>query len=124
MKPTIAFRQLKQLHTPGHGCDRGSFSTTGVDAILKYSYSDEEGSRENNIRFTRVVAYRFTNEAHTKDFPSDAYDCIVEVVGSDWLKNLKEPTLWPFVRRHIVIYLSNVGCFELIAEDFEECSDN
>jgi hypothetical protein len=82
------------------------------------------GHVRGGIEFKTVSATRTRAERCCKAdrHIAGAYDALVEVEGSDWLKEILADTdkdwrhKWEL--HHYMIYLDSAGCFELIAESF------
>ena len=52
-----------------------------------------------------------------------AYDCVVEVLESEWVKEIRRvdadgrSSIWN--KRHFAVFLSNCGLFEIVGHDCE-----
>jgi hypothetical protein len=112
--------QLSKLPVSTSGCINGTFSYHAGDVELSYEYLEHGSWWRCRISFSHVVTHRFVNEGHCAGFPESAYNAIALVPNSVWLQCLETPTLWPFERNHYAVYLRDIGCFELIAESFQE----
>jgi hypothetical protein len=115
--------KILDLSTSGVGCLDANVQHSGGDLRVEYGYETEESTWTGAIRFENVGAFRYANERHAKAFPSEAYDAVVEIPDSDWMKGLlaERPVdlQWPFERRHFAVFLSNCGYLEVIAERVE-----
>jgi hypothetical protein len=93
----------------------------GVSPAIRFSYEKEGETIESGLKFSRVVAVRMRAERScTKWHIEDAYDTLVEVEDSSWVKEIYADTQkqWQdkWEMHHYMIYLDSVGCFEVIAE--------
>jgi len=73
------------------------------------------------LQFGDVTAFRFRDEMHSLGFANESYDCLVEVVESDWHKELCriEPDhLLVTVKesKHFAVLLSSNGYLEVVAK--------
>lgn len=77
-----------------------------------------------DLAFTGVIAYSFIDDASCTAEQIDAYDKLVEVADSDWLRRMltdrrhESPDV-----RHLRIYLDDIGCLEVAASGFEPPPD-
>jgi hypothetical protein len=114
--------KLFELPVPPYGCNSASFHASKSDVSLVYCYEDDDGVEfQGYIRFRTFAAFRFANESHVDRPLKEAFDCILASDDSDWLSAAKakvpDGNKWPFKRRHFLVYLTNVGYYEVIAED-------
>lgn len=95
----------------------------GCDEWLLFDYYD--GSKDeilnSGIVFDAVQAHRHSCELFTPSW-MDAYDYLVEVVDSEWVKQLEQinkeiADFWKI--KHYAIYLKSNGLFEFIARGYE-----
>lgn len=95
----------------------------GGDAWLLFDYYDEQKDDifNSGIVFEAVQAHKHLTEAFTES-TMGAYDCLVEVTDSAWIKELKAinseiANLWKI--KHYAIYLKSSGLFEFAARGYE-----
>lgn len=72
------------------------------------------------VEFRPFFAFRFSGETLTQELIGGSYDTLCIVSNSHWLNELKsrDKRLSDlFDLRHYLIYMSNVGGFEIIAEN-------
>ena len=84
-------------------------------------YDENDVICETEIKFISVIAFkqnlpRFTSELY------NAYDKVVELIDSKWLKELKkidkeEFTYWN--PKHYILYLDGFGMYQFIAQSLE-----
>lgn len=91
--------------------------------VLRFLYRRDGSKYQAGIKFEKVTATRTRAERCCTAWHIDgAYDVLVSVEDSDWLKQIKAETaeLWreKWTMHHYMIYVDSVGCFELIAESF------
>jgi hypothetical protein len=96
-------------------------------AAIRFGYNKNGLEYHAGIRFKRVYATRTRAEGCcTAWHIEDAYDTLVEVVGSPWVEELQTDTAdrqrrlgekWEM--HHYMIYLDSAGCFEVIAASWE-----
>ena len=93
----------------------------GVFPAIRFTYEKDGSKREGGVKFSRVAAVRMRAERScTKWHIEGAYDTLVEVEDSPWVKEIYADTQkqwqdkWEML--HYMIYLDSVGCFEIIAE--------
>lgn len=102
---------------------RVSFYFPGGKAILKFDYFDEENDDKifnSGIVFDAAVAHRHSSEKFTK-FISQAYDKLIEIEDSEWVKELSSISsewaeFWKI--KHYAIYLDSYGLYEFIASGY------
>jgi hypothetical protein len=114
---------ILELSTSGVGCLDTSILFRGSGLVVEYGYETEDGTWTGAVRFEHVAAFRYADEAHTNPFPQEAYDAVVEVHESEWLKAHRGPGTaspqWPFSKRHLAVFFSSSGYLEVIAERVE-----
>ena len=101
------------------------------DPIIEYKDMDMEielmGKDEENklkkivIRFNSVICNKHTSARFTPRL-YDSYDRIVELVDSEWLKELKNINEEDYIYwkpKHYIVYLDGFGMFQFIAQDYE-----
>lgn len=96
----------------------------GGKAWLLFDYYDENKNDtifNTGIVFNAVQAHRHSSEKFTKILEG-AYDYLIEIVDSEWVKQLREinkeiADYWDI--KHYAIFLDSNGLFEFIARDFK-----
>lgn len=96
----------------------------GGDAWLLFDYYDEKKDDtifNSGIVFDAVQAHRHSSEKFTK-FIFEAYDCLVEIVNSEWVNKLREinkeiADYWNI--KHYAIFLDSNGLYEFIARSYK-----
>ena len=127
--------QRWELPISGEGCHNATFFFDGVDTQLDYIYIDIEDDeksverrKKGRIVFKSSCHFRSYSEVFSDRFVNykGSYDALVEILGSDLDKEFKKRSKKyyqgrdPHRRfRHIAVFLSNVGLFEVVADDFE-----
>jgi hypothetical protein len=91
--------------------------------VLRFLYRRDGFKYQAGIKFEKVAATRTRAERCCTAWHIDvAYDVLVSVEDSDWLKQITAETAeqWrdKWTMHHYMIYADSVGCFELIAESF------
>jgi hypothetical protein len=88
---------------------------------VNYDYETETGAYKWAVlEFAEVEAFAFTAHESCTEQQVDAYDTLVDVPDSKWIQALEEPRVSRIVgRRHMRIYFDEIGCFEVVATDFE-----
>ena len=88
---------------------------------LRYDYETESGAYKwEEVTFAGVEAFAFTSHESCTEDQVDAYDVLVEVVDSAWIRQLQAARVAPTPRlRHMRIYFDEIGCYEVAAADFE-----
>jgi len=107
--------------------DDAEFSVPHGDPQLTYVFRRDGVWVRGGLRFIGACAYRHRGESRCTAFHiTEAYDTLVEVVPSDWVKELQAayPSGYP-VRdlHHYMIYLDSVGSFEFAATSWEWLSE-
>ena len=97
----------------------------GQRGAVRFDYYRDGSPFRSAIWFTGVIASRTTNErCCTPWHIADSYDTLCEVRDSTWLAAVKSQMPDRYRRelaaRHFIICLDSVGCFELLAEEFNE----
>ena len=87
---------------------------------LVYDYESETGQYESaTIRFRGVEAFSFTSFESCSPEQVSAYDKVVAVRGSEWLKQIRSRrAVEESLGRHYRIFFDEVGCYEVIASEF------
>jgi hypothetical protein len=97
---------------------------TLCENVLSFQYYKDKSLYRGGIKFNRVAATRTRAERCCLSWHiDDAYDTLVEVEGSSWLREIRADTeeMWrdKWEMHHYMIYLDSAGCFEWIAESWE-----
>lgn len=91
----------------------------GAGIVLSFVYEDEAGERfTSGLQFAGVRAFRKRAESLcTAWHIEDAYDTLVEVYDSSWVRELlvdaQPASRNRFPLRHFMIYLDSFGSFEV-----------
>lgn len=111
------------LPISGAGCGsiRISANSVYLDLEYEFEYKDQNITHVGKIKFLSLMAFRFRDEMHGAGYVSGSYDSLVEIQGSEWVKELhkKEPdNLRISVSKlhHYAVFLSSNGYLEVIAE--------
>jgi hypothetical protein len=94
----------------------------GGDAWLLYDYYDENDVILNSgIFFDTVLAHRHASEKLINSLIG-AYDYLVEIINSEWLKQMKEVNkqivdFWNL--KHFAIFFDSNGLCEFLAKDYK-----
>lgn len=107
-----------------------------TDAILcgntiRYGYFRNGAKLKSGIFFSNVKAKRTrSDEACTAWHIEGAYDTLVEVEESDWVEQIMQDTAErqrrfgeTWLLHHYMIYLDGTGCIEVIADSWEELTE-
>lgn len=94
---------------------------------IRYCYQRDGVDYRSGIAFSRVCASRRHSERTSKVWHIQAaYDTLVEIENSSWVKELQADTADTQSRRgekwemhHYLIYLDSFGTFEAVAEGWE-----
>lgn len=92
-----------------------SFSGSAMAGVLHVTSKTRDS--KFLIEFRNLAAYRFATTSHAKGLADDSICKVVEVIDSPWTDELREPSLWPFVRRHFAVFIEDVGYYEFLAEE-------
>lgn len=83
---------------------------------------DEDGRlRKIIIKFNSVLCNKHTSARFTPKL-YNSYDRIVELLDSEWLRELKNINIEAYnfwKPKHYIIYLDGVGMFQFIAQGYE-----
>jgi hypothetical protein len=99
------------------------FDGQGAFPRIRFGYRKNERDCVGEIIFTKALAVRTRAErCCTAWHIEGAYDTLVEVEDSMWIKEMKRDTAeqWrdKWEMHHYMIYLDSAGCFEIIAESW------
>ncbi len=92
------------------------------DDILHYDYQRKSGVVRGGIRFDRVPAFRFRTERCMELWQFDAFDKLVEVEDSEWVKQIRadtDPAYRDEEMHHYAMCLEDSGVYEVIARSWE-----
>jgi hypothetical protein len=119
-------KPLWRLPAASSGFEEGPVIKSQNDRlVLSYDYETPTGEYAwEDLVFVGVIAYRFVDDPSCRPDQIDAYDQLVEVGDSDWLRQLLAGRRYDASStRHLRIYLDDVGCLEVAASDFEPPPD-
>lgn len=110
---------------PSAFTERVVLSHPGGDVQLQCTYERSGSMYVGGFRFHRVRAYRFRAESHCTPWHIDeAYDTLVEIEASDWVRELlaaaPSEVRGQWNVRHFLIYVDSAGAYEVAAEDVEQ----
>jgi hypothetical protein len=94
---------------------------SGQYVSIWFTYYDPGREIRTGLRFTTPRAYRWRAEGHSTVWHMEgAYDILVEVVDSEWVRELKESQMdeTPWTIRHFLIYIEDSGAYEIAAESW------
>lgn len=84
-------------------------------------YDEEDNLKKVTLVFSAVLCFKKTSARFTPELYG-AYDKVVELCDSEWLRELAEINSEDFNYwnpKHYVLYLDSVGMFQFIAQEFE-----
>lgn len=84
-------------------------------------YDNEDNLSKITITFISVLCIKQTSARFTPKL-YEAYDRIVELIDSEWLKELKginEEDFNYWKPKHFILYLDGIGMYQFIAQAFE-----
>jgi hypothetical protein len=92
----------------------------GTHPAIRFGYLKDGSEIHDGIKFGNVCAMRKRAERCCTEWHiRDAYDTLVEVEDSDWVKEVRADMAerWrnKWDMHHYMIYLDSAGCFEVIA---------
>lgn len=97
----------------------------GGDLTLRFAFYGEDVTLRSGLRFYRVRAHRHKAELYvTAGQTQAAYDHLVEILDSPWVAEIRsvapadQRDSW--ILRHFVIVFDSSGCFEVMAESWDE----
>lgn len=98
------------------------FEHPGGTASLRFEFERDGVPYRQGLQFDSVRAFRFRTEGHCTAWHVEAYDTLIEVLGSEWVGELlaAEPSgAWGHWKiRHFMIYIDSRGCYEVGAESW------
>ena len=110
------------LPVSGSGCIRFQMDFSNLHLNVKFVYEDRNSDEETEgvLEFKYAIYYKYTDEMHSFDRPETAYDAVVRLNDSDWLKEFlgNEPKglMALGARNHYYVYLSNCGAIDVVAD--------
>lgn len=119
--PTGENERLWQLPSKSTEFEEGPVVKAQRDSlILRYDFETPTGEYAwEQLSFSGVIAYRFFDDPSCSEEQIRAYDVLVEVNDSSWLRELLAGRrLEAQEVRHLRIYLDDVGCLEVAGTDF------
>jgi len=84
-------------------------------------YDEEDNLNKITITIISVLCIKKTSARFTPRL-YDSYDRIVELIDSEWLKELKEINEEDFnywKPRHYILYLDGIGMYQFVGQRFE-----
>ena len=85
----------------------------GADLELRYEFYSETGELlSSSVAFKDAVAYAFKGYEHCSIDEVNAYDRIVEISDSSWMRSLAR--LGP-EKKHFRMFFDELGCFDIVA---------
>lgn len=84
-------------------------------------YDEEDNLNKITITIISVLCIKQTSARFTPRL-YDSYDRIVELIDSEWLKELKEINEEDFnywKPKHYILYLDGIGMYQFIGQTFE-----
>jgi hypothetical protein len=112
--------KIHDLSVGPAGCGHTRLTSDGLSLLLEYEYFDGPKPLIGGISFQSIVAYRFSAEMHTSNYPDEAYDSVLEIVSSPWKKELQlaEPSGIDDIAstHHFAVFLSSNGYLEVLAD--------
>lgn len=100
------------------------FDGEGSSPAIRFGYRKDGSKHQGGVKFNHVLAVRTRSErCCTAWHIEGAYDTLVEVEDSPWVKEMRADTAeqWrnKWAMHHYMIYLDSAGCFEIIADSWE-----
>ena len=114
----MTVRKVIDLPISGVGCGFIDIRSDGVQ--LSVGISDGQ-IPAGTVLFDDVTAFRFRDEMHSRGFVGESYDTVVEVIDSDWVRELLEIEPEQILgsaegSHHFVVLLSSNGYLEVVAK--------
>lgn len=91
------------------------------DLTVEYDYEPYARDDWVALHFTGVGAFAFTYQEACTTAQVDAYDCVLEVAKSSWLRRLgvdAEGHQSSLPMRNFRMYFDEYGCYDIAAETF------
>lgn len=95
-----------------------------VDVVYKLALEGEDGVWRAGFRFSTVSAYRYTTAYRCSAWHVEAYQQLVEVHDSEWIRELQGQQIangLGDLRRemhHYMLYFDEEGAYEVVAADW------
>lgn len=114
--------KLADLPIPQSGCGNTRLVSDGLSLSIEFEYRAQGRDLVGCVKFDSVVAYRFRNEMHSRNYSSEAYEALIEIAESPWKEEISEiaPSGMGDASsaRHYATFLSSNGYFEILAHAF------
>lgn len=107
-----------QLPTRSQEFEKGPRIRQDTDErfVIAYDFELENGAYGwEELIFIGTVAFCFTASQHCTTDAVDAFDRLLDLGRTDWLKTIHQA---PSDVRHYRIYFDDVGCYEVLAAGF------
>lgn len=122
----MILREIVKLPLDTAECESGPIvEFRGGCLTLSYDAEGEHGAVVwATLRYRMVLAVRFTPDPACEAWMVGADSRVCEVDDSDWSRQIRtiareRGTVLSASARHFVIYFDHVGCWEVLADDFE-----
>lgn len=114
----MTIRKIIDLPISGVGCGFIDIRSNGAE--LRVGISDGQ-IPAGTIFFDDVTAFRFRDEMHSLGYADGSYDTVVEIVDSEWVRELREIEPEQILgtvegSRHFAVLLSSNGYLEVVAK--------
>lgn len=100
-----------------------SFHIYGKSVQIRFDYYRDDTPRRAALRFSGAVSTKTRSERCCTSWHVKAFDVLLEIMESPWIEELRKDIAQryrdEFTTRHFAIYFDSVGCFEVLADDFE-----
>lgn len=120
----MKIKKIFDLRTSGSGCQDYLLQSNGADTLILYNFTLNDKFVTGGFKFCHSLSFKRWNEMSTPVIYDDSYDCIVELIDSEWLAEIKTRRTKnkndAVKMRHFAVYMSNIGLQEIIAEDVIE----
>lgn len=95
----------------------------GRTALIRFDYFRDGKPKRTGIYFNGISSTRYRSERCCKGSQIKSFDALIEFVDSQWVETLRNEISKmyrdEFSPHHYSIYFESVGCFEVLADDFE-----
>jgi hypothetical protein len=101
-------------------CDTVDFRTERLNFLVTIRYTNSKGSVVFGIAFEGFTAFRFRDEMHSRGFLKESYNCVCEILESDWIAELvrDRPTGKRYSdMKHFAVLFSDFGYLEVACEE-------
>ncbi|MCT8975327.1 hypothetical protein N4T77_01820 [Clostridium sp. CX1] len=96
------------------------FEKEGEDTVLKFDYESDNGKYEvTGIVFNNCINYRYGKEENLTKEDVFAYNAIVTVENSEWIKDVVENKI-KNKYNHYKIYFDGFGVYEFISQGYSK----